>query len=57
MDFTTVLIAQRSLLSFQDQLAQSEGAVTINLVRLYKAMGGGWSVMAEETGLHNRSQR
>jgi NodT family efflux transporter outer membrane factor (OMF) lipoprotein len=57
MDFTTVLIAQRSLLSFQDQLAQSEGAVTINLVRLYKAMGGGWSVVAEEIDLHYRSQR
>lgn len=42
VDFNTVLIAQRSLLSFQDQLAQSEGTVTINLVRLYKAMGGGW---------------
>lgn len=42
VDFTTVLVAQRSLLSFQDQLAQSEGTVTTNLVRLYKAMGGGW---------------
>jgi outer membrane protein, multidrug efflux system len=41
-DFTTVLDTQRSLLSFQDQLAQSDGAVTSNLIRLYKALGGGW---------------
>ena len=41
-DFTSVLDAQRSLLSFQEQLAQSKGAVTSNLVRLYKALGGGW---------------
>jgi NodT family efflux transporter outer membrane factor (OMF) lipoprotein len=47
-DFTTVLDAQRSLLSFEDQLAQSEGTVTANLVRLYKALGGGWSSLAEE---------
>ena len=40
--FTTVLDTQRSLLSLQDQLAQSRGVVTANLVRLYKALGGGW---------------
>ena len=43
VDFSNVLDAQRSLLSFQDQLAQSEGAVTANLVRMYKAFGGGWN--------------
>ena len=45
-DFNNVLDAQRSLLSFQEQLAQSEGTVTSNLVRLYKALGGGWTSMA-----------
>jgi NodT family efflux transporter outer membrane factor (OMF) lipoprotein len=43
VDFTTVLNAQQSLLSFEDQLSQSDGAVTSNLIRLYKALGGGWS--------------
>ena len=42
-DFTNVLDAQRSLLSFQEQLAISNGNVTANLVRLYKALGGGWT--------------
>ncbi|MHB8791461.1 MAG: efflux transporter outer membrane subunit [Desulfobulbaceae bacterium] len=42
VDFTTVLIAQRALLSLEDQLAQSNGTVTANLIRLYKALGGGW---------------
>lgn len=42
VDFSNVLDAQHSLLSFQDQLAQSDGAVTSNLIRLYKALGGGW---------------
>jgi multidrug efflux system outer membrane protein len=42
-DFTTVLDTQRSLLSFQDQLAQSDGAVTSDVIRLYKALGGGWN--------------
>lgn len=45
-DFTTVLDAQRSLLSFQDQLNQSDGTVTSNVIRLYKALGGGWASTA-----------
>ncbi len=45
-DFSNVLDAERSLLSFQDQLAQSDGTVTSNLVRLYKALGGGWTSLA-----------
>ena len=47
-DFSNVLDAQRSLLSFQQELAQSEGTVTSNLVRLYKAVGGGWKSLAPE---------
>jgi len=43
IDFSAVLDAQRSLLSLEDQSAQSEGTIVSNLVRLYKALGGGWS--------------
>jgi outer membrane protein, multidrug efflux system len=45
IDFNEVLDAQRSQLSFEDQLAQSEGTVTTNLIALYKALGGGWAEM------------
>ena len=48
--FSSVLDAQRSLLSFQDELVQSNGAVTANLVRLYKALGGGWESYDKEKG-------
>ncbi len=48
IDFSNVLDAQRSLLSFQDQLAQSKGTVTSNLIRVYKALGGGWTFFAAE---------
>ena len=49
-DFSDVLEAQRSLLSLEDQLARSEAAVTSNLIRLYKALGGGWASLAPEEG-------
>jgi len=41
-DFLSVLDAQRSLYASQDQLAQSEKAVEVNVIGLYKALGGGW---------------
>lgn len=47
-DFTTVLDAQRSLYSFQDQLAQSRSNVVSDVVRIYKALGGGWQSLAPE---------
>ncbi|MBN1845444.1 MAG: efflux transporter outer membrane subunit [Sedimentisphaerales bacterium] len=41
-DFLNVLSAQRSLYSSQDALVQSTGAISLDLVSLYKALGGGW---------------
>jgi len=41
-NFLSVLDAQRSLLTFQNQLAESKGAVVSNLIRVYKTLGGGW---------------
>lgn len=49
-DFTAVLEAERSLLSFWDQLAVSDGAAVTNLVRLYKALGGGWTTLSPAEG-------
>ncbi|MFI5317189.1 MAG: efflux transporter outer membrane subunit [Myxococcota bacterium] len=43
IDFQVVLDSQRALYLLQDQLAASEGQVTSDLVRLYKAIGGGWT--------------
>lgn len=41
-DFLSVLEAQRSRYALEDELAQSETNVVVNLVALYKALGGGW---------------
>ncbi len=43
-DFLTVLDAQREMYANQDLLAQSQTQVTTGLIRLYKALGGGWSI-------------
>jgi outer membrane protein, multidrug efflux system len=42
-DFRDVLDSQRALLSLQDSLATSSGQLSTYLIRLYKALGGGWS--------------
>jgi outer membrane protein TolC len=41
--FLDVLESQRTLLSMQNSLAQSNANITADLVRLYKALGGGWN--------------
>lgn len=45
IDFLTVLDAQRTRLSAQDSLAISDAEIVSNLVRLYKALGGGWETL------------
>ena len=44
-DFGNVLDAQRILFGLQDELALSKGKITGNMVRLYKALGGGWETI------------
>ena len=41
-DFLTVLDSERSVLSLQNSLVQSDAYIAGSLIRLYKAMGGGW---------------
>jgi outer membrane protein TolC len=41
-DLLDVLDVQRNLYASQDALAQSDQAVSSDLVALYKALGGGW---------------
>ncbi|MBL7152369.1 MAG: efflux transporter outer membrane subunit [Phycisphaerae bacterium] len=42
-DFQNVLDMQRMLFLQQDKLAASRGQVVLNMVRIYKSLGGGWS--------------
>ena len=41
--FQNVLDAQRSLLSYENQLVQARGYSLLQLITMYQALGGGWS--------------
>ena len=43
-DFNNVLDAQRSLLTLEEALTVSRGQITLDLIALYKALGGGISI-------------
>ena len=43
-DFTTVLTAQQALLSAEDSLANAMGNISLNLVGVYRSLGGGWEI-------------
>ncbi len=47
IDFRAVLETQRTLLSTQDNLAATRASLSADHVRLYKALGGGWTPEAE----------
>ena len=57
VDFSNVLDAQRAQLNFQDELVRSKGAVISNLVRLYKALGGGWETADRPPAPHLRESQ
>ncbi|TCI11372.1 efflux transporter outer membrane subunit [Dyella soli] len=42
-DFTSVLVARRSLLASQGELVDCATASALSVVSLYRALGGGWS--------------
>lgn len=44
-DFRDVLDAQRSLFLSQSELARHETAASLDLIALYKALGGGWNAI------------
>lgn len=45
-DYTRVLTAQQFLVGEQDRLVSTRGSVVLNLVSLYRALGGGWEWQA-----------
>jgi outer membrane protein, multidrug efflux system len=49
-DFLNVLEARRNLFQAQSELALSDAAESADVVALYKALGGGWEVVARTTG-------
>jgi outer membrane protein TolC len=49
IDFQVVLDTERSALVIDDALAAAQAEVAAALVRLYKALGGGWTAAASQT--------
>ena len=43
-DYTRVLNTQQFLVTEQDRLVSTQGSVALNLVAVYKALGGGWEL-------------
>ena len=57
IDFQSVLDTERSVLTLEDSLATTRADGFFALVRLYKALGGGWSPPAEAAAAGPQSSR
>ena len=44
VDFQRVIDSERFLVSQQDQWTQARGDIALNLIAMYKALGGGWEI-------------
>jgi outer membrane protein TolC len=44
IDFLNVITTQAQLLQSQNDLADSDTLIAVNLVNLYRALGGGWEI-------------
>ena len=42
--FDRVLISEERLVAQQDRLAEAKGAISVNLIAMYKGLGGGWQI-------------
>jgi outer membrane protein, multidrug efflux system len=51
VNFLDVLDARRSLYQSDDQLALSDQSVALDLIVLYKALGGGWETLPQASAL------
>jgi len=43
-DYTTVLSAEQSELSVEDDVAATKGNLMLSLISVYRALGGGWEI-------------
>jgi hypothetical protein len=50
-DFNRVFNTQELLVSQQDQLAAAQGDIALSLIRVYKALGGGWIYFCRGNGM------
>ncbi len=55
-DFLHVLDSERSLYAAQDALVKSDQTVSLNLVQLYKALGGGWQEELKTASVSSKSR-
>jgi outer membrane protein TolC len=56
-DYQRVLDAQRGLSIDQDALASTQGVVVLNLVSMYKALGGGWQPRSGQDFVNPETQQ
>jgi NodT family efflux transporter outer membrane factor (OMF) lipoprotein len=48
IDFNRVFNLETTQVQLQDQLAVAQGNVTLNLINVYRALGGGWELREQE---------
>ena len=56
VDFQRVIDSERTLVAQQEQWTTARGDIVINLIALYKALGGGWSLREGEAYISDENR-
>jgi NodT family efflux transporter outer membrane factor (OMF) lipoprotein len=57
VDFQRVLDSERALVQQQDSWTSSRGEIALNLIAMYKALGGGWEIQAGQKYVSQGNRR
>lgn len=56
VDFQRVIDSERALVLQQDRWTDSKGAIALNLIAMYKALGGGWELREGQEFISNENR-
>ena len=57
VDFQRVLDSERELVQQQDRWTSSRGDIALNLIAMYKALGGGWEIREGQAFVSNKNRQ
>ncbi len=56
VDFQRVIDSERSLVLQQEQWTQARGDIALNLIAMYKALGGGWELREDNDFISDKNR-
>jgi outer membrane protein TolC len=54
VDYNRVVLIQEKLVERQQSLAEAQAEIALGLIKVYRALGGGWQIRCQEPGVRGQ---